>query len=86
MTDEETPMPECGWETSIKLMQWLARMANTQKGLYRKMVLVLEIDSPPKLYCEQFLQRGAVTEPPAVSLQSEEKPVTVSLDGGLSCE
>lgn len=40
---------------SIKLMRQLAEMAGVEARLFRRMVLVLDVNDAPRLYCESFL-------------------------------
>lgn len=70
----------------LPMMKQLAEMAGVPSGLYRRMVLVLDIDDVPRLYCEQYLGQDKTLPFVNTRLEFEEKAVTVKTEGGLSCE
>lgn len=72
---EEKPRP-LNHDTIVPMRQ-LAKMANVEMGLIRRMVLVLDVDDVPRLYTEMFLQQPTEELTP-VDLKVEERPIVVN--------
>ena len=75
---------------SIELMRQLAKLAGIPEGGFRRMVLVLDIDSIPVLYTDGIILKPKDVplklEVPEGPLKHEHKRVDVQMSAGLSVQ
>jgi hypothetical protein len=70
------------------LMRQLARMANLEEGLIKKMVLVLDCDDIPRLFVETYLDTDKCQNEELVptKLEVSDQPVIIDCQGGIEIQ